>query len=1333
VEAETKSTSTDSDCSISLNSDDNLQIKAPDEGTAKIKLNVTDENGTQLRQITPASIQVVSGDSVPEPSEVADEEIHPSDTFQANGSQYIEYRFRPNNDTFPGGEDQGVVLYRTDETNALEPYSNLDLNTEATRLADADNDRQWTNLVPDPDKSPSYNGDERVDANQTELAGVLMSEDNNQDPERVGSINLTGWGDGGSAIEWTEGWNPVVFRVTDDDGDPLENGLSDSSFEVSLKLVERNATQTSEDGNITNIYEFGTQSDTVKARYLGGGYLAADIYLPNDLNDVGSQILADHPMDGRATVEMEAWALHLAVSRGESTDGDDLTGDAYWSLDDLGMIPAGDNAITNAPQNGTGGDSAITDVEPTAVTSTTLDEDRRSEDTNLHVATKFANGPFYPDAGGDDQAWKTGPGIHDYSVFLLEEQDQQQSSSTTIDGQETAANVHKHTFSPFSDATLELQLLPQDRQDAPGATTLTLSENGTAQGEFSEILGLGDTGGDFQWISQLTVSRDSNTLVKTSPKVIEQDQRRQALSNGIPMPLGSDDNQLFETEDTLNPRTIFDTRAIPGFVPDRGNFGIGAAVTEGEGFLLDLDDDEETLFQVEGQALVGLDESQLPPQAEENIPVDLDLEPTGPVDSITVRLKHDGSTRQTTSLFDDDGDGVWSGQLDGISLGGDSEATFRLVVTAEDIAGGETIVSTDLSVSPDQPPRINVIRPSEQDGARVMQPNGTIRLGVTDASLSGAGPSEAADVITVEEETGDSADTSGSPLVGDRINVTGIDSKVTPGTRSITVNVQNDTGEPSIGEVNVSLSNVQFNKTLDADGNTTGDVTFPDSDAGSTVTLAIEYNDTRDTNDTTETFDVDVVDTSGGFSAVPDSELEYSCENATCEVTHSPSGLSDGDNQTIRVTATDAADNTNTQRVSVEIDGSSPAATITVGDGQGTEPIGVGSDTTVEVEAADDFGIQSATLFGDGASVSFAGGSGTATISELALSGDTSTLAFRVIDRAGNEVNVTKEVRLDGEAPSIGPVTVTQSGDSQLSVSLTASDNVAVTNVRLSVRNADGATFSTTPMTKQQGNWVATINCPEDDPMRYFVEAEDGAGNLAEKGNRNNPQAAQLPADACSSEPELGITIEQPASGATVSGSIDVSLSANPPIGSGTEIQRLVVIDSQGNEQPVNATGASATIDTSQLADGEATLEVDATAKGERFPDTVTFTVNNRVPVDHQQVGDEIRLCASAQGVPDDVTTATIRIESNGDIVEELEVSRGEGQFCGTTTLNEGTYSGTLAYTDANGTESEQSIEVFTIGQAAGADKPTVVFGVALALGVITIGASAFAAFGRWS
>jgi hypothetical protein len=1345
--------------------------------TAGITLGLEDENGTLVRQVTPAFVRLA--DEAEEPEPVTAEDLTPSGTLQATGKQHVEYTFNHPNAMFDEspGADEGVVLYRTDDdedTDALEPYSELELNTEAASVSNAGaNDRAWTRSVSafqdggTAYTDPSYNDDNRIDADE-QVHGVLFQQDDDNQPVRVGDVNLTGWGDG-SDIEWTEGWNPVVFRVTDQEKDPLEDGLDANDFELTLKLVVRNETTTDQDddlanGNITETYELATNDDTILTRYLDNGYLAADIYLPDGIGEGNedldtNEILADHPMEDSATVEMEAWALHLAVQSGQSVDGQDLTGDAYWRAADVNLV---DEESLNSPdQNGTGGASAIHDTASSALDTAILNEDptdTQDDEQVLHAISKFQNGPTLPD--GD---WTTGPGIHDYEVFLLEEDKDQRTRSRTIDDEETAGNPVEHTFRPFSDAQVDLQVISGTRgEDAPGAGTTDLDENATVPGQFEAFFGLPDTGSDTSWISQVDVLRDGVNVVSTNAKKVTVDERRQASSHGLPMPLVVDEPELFRTQEGLGDDVTLDTRAVPGLLPDRGDFGLAAASTDTgdtgtEGFLLELADDGSTVFTVEGEGLLTVDDENLPTVGEENRAIKLTGDraisptPASAVAGVEVELTLDGDTVDTDELSET-GQNEWTGSVTPTEKG-----DHRLIVRAEDTAGGLTTVASTVNVTEDLPPEITVDAPTETDGTRAMPSDGTVEATVLDNAIT-------SEDVTYEEKLGTDDGDQPAVLSAENASFDSLREEENPGEFSVTIDLNategnawlNVTDRDGEGAPDAQNASSDIEATSFTDGSVSGTLWLNKT---GTYTLAVQTNGTDGVD---EEFTVDVVEDSGdGFSPV-DLGDDLSCDAGECTITHAPDGLSDGDTYQFRITADDGEQETISGPHEVTVDDEPPTVSLEVGSPSADgSPTVVGPDTTVTVDASDTLGadgdegpIDQLTVRGlqggteTGSSSLEAGDE--VSMSQLGLDGSgTATLEANATDLAGNDATESVDVVLDTGGPSIQTPSTSATGGADIRITATVTDDAGIERVRLHHQAPGAAQFTSTRMSSVGGDdFEATVSPGTSGTLEYYVTAGDRLGNEEQLRSSSNPFTLDLDGlDFENRPPEASIA--SPSEGDTVSGTVNLTVNASDPDEDSLELAGLSgeSMDT-GDVTSLPTDGAAfqdgtatVAVDTSQFPDGSVLMEAEVTDGLETVTASVTLIVDNQPTPgacpgagDELRAGEDVEICFS-HDTPENAVELEVALVQNDETVDTVTLQpSSDGEYRASFDIpGEGTYVLQITTTLDDDGQETTTTDTFNVASAAqAAAEPLGRFVATLLLGVAVVGLAAFAAFGRW-
>jgi len=290
----------------------------------------------------------------------------------------------------------------------------------------------------------------------------------------------------------------------------------------------------------------------------------------------------------------------------------------------------------------------------------------------------------------------------------------------------------------------------------------------------------------------------------------------------------------------------------------------------------------------------------------------------------------------------------------------------------------------------------------------------------------------------------------------------------------------------------------------------------------------------------TATDDVGVVQ----VSFFVDGTLIGSATTAPYQITWDSTTVTDGDHN-LTAEAIDAAGNV----------GTSAPQTITLANGIDTTPPQVSLNAlasplsgtvTVSALATDDVGVAQLEFFVNGVLI------GTDTVSNFEVLWDTTSaangsheLTARAHDAAGNitvSSPLTVTVANDSQPPVVS-ITSPEDGDDvsgQVLVSIAATDDIGVTEVRLLV---NGATVGTDAASPFEIIWDTTI--VTDDRYDLVARALDGAGNITD----SEIVRADVDNAACTNDPNPpAISLTMPAPG-SVGGAVTVSANATDDIG----------------------------------------------------------------------------------------------------------------------------------------------------------------------------------------
>lgn len=1336
-------------------------------GTLKVKLIVTDDNGSELRQVHPVRLKVQQGapGTVQDPSSF---EISPSDELDATGSQWARVVFDPGNqgDGFPSpDEDQqeGLLLTRKTASNALEPFPDCSLDGEAVSTDDTSH-TVWTVVEASPARETIEYTDEEDEQNNRvidaaeDIRGLVLAnqqQDQEDTATTVGNVTVWGWGDG-SDLTWREGWNPLVMRLVDDDGDPARGPDASSSpqLDLELRFLVR------EGSEITDSYELSTDQDTIRVQNLGNGVFDVDVYLPATV--AGDKTLGDYntTQDTQSQeVFYEAFGLHASIGSGQSTSGEDLRGDAYWQMGDLGLIETDEAEVSS--EEGTLGPSAVepgigTFANREKLTQGTVGPDDQGR--YLHASAQFIDDLMKSRATGSAD-WATGPGVQDYGAFLMEETSDPQDASNLF-GPDAADGYREHTFRTYTNADIELTVIGASRINIPGGGSYTLEADDDVSGLYRAFFVLPDTGLDaFNWLTEVVVSEDQQdgreffTLFRT----FRVNDGMEPSTNGLPMPLclrapladgTSTTNPVGDTkedpagdfDDTqVGARKIVDLRTVPGLLVDRGGFAMAPLVANGNGGV-SFDVNPSSTFRVLGQGLLSIDASEVPTTGEIDVPISLSIspKPASAVGSVEAELTIGGSTADITTLTDADADGTWTGSVTPVESG-----DHNLTIRATDTGGSLTVVQRVVNVTANAAPRISIDAPVEVDGTRAISPTGTVEATITDRSIT-------ASAITYEEKIG-SAGPSPQPLDGENVSIDGLQDRETPGEYSLTLTFPNQTD----GNAWINITGGDFgdggadgwddvNGTAITDGEATGTVLF--NTTGS-YTLTVQTNGTDGVD---HDFDVTIeAPDDDGFSTVDVSDA-LSCQQTTCTLSHAPSGLSDGDTYQFRITAEISADDKTTRGpISVEVDGTDPTVDVTIGDPKidGTTPR-VSGATSIEVEASDNTAVESITVRAtrggtETGSVTLTDSPDETTISELGLTETGSaTIEVNVTDIAGNQASASVSVRVDASGPQLTRGSAEASGANVI-ISVTAVDEAGVDQVQLFSQAPGETRFTSQTMTSPSGDtYEATVSSPGGSgTLEYYIEATDDLGNDASLGSSGNALEVDLSQFNLTNSPP-SVSITSPTNGASVSGTVDLVLEIDDPDGDTVSIEAANVEPTSGNAVPIDVSGATETIpiDTTQLPEGRAIIEVEVSDGRDTDSASISVIVNNLPDAGACEEGGQIQtgpdqeVCFTYEA--ENVTSIEVALIRNGETIATRTLEpQASGTYRTTFDFSEpGSYALRITASMEDGSTEETTSEPFQVQGAVDAitGEPLGRFITTLVLGVVTVGLAAFAAFGRW-
>lgn len=1353
-----------SSCSVSNTDGGPIEVTVPSEGPVGLLLQVEDENATQIRQVHPATIKVQNTDppTVSQPSSFS---IDPAQELDADGNQWASLTFDPGSDGdgFPNEAGEGLLLTRKSSTNGLEPFVDCSLGDQAVSVGAASTPLEWTVERADPAGDFEYLPDGASDQQHvvpaTEPAeGLILQNEriNNEDrATTIGDVTLWGWSStGAGSFTWTEGWNPLVLRVVDDEGRPAQGPDASSSVDLNLELrfVVRDDPDGDGEEEITDAYELSSQDGTIRTRALGNGFFGADIYLPAGLS--GANELGDYNSSHDVSVQSvyrEAFALHAEITSGESTGGEDLRGDAFWQLGELGLIDSTsaqpEVGTTGSPDVGTG----LIDVRSKLTQGTIGPDDTASY---LHASPQFNDALM--SRGGS--TWTTGPGVQDYGVFVMEERSDPQDDDRRFNGSDAISDDYRdHTFSPATNAELDLVLRGGgNRFDVPGADTYSLSAT-QDDGFFSSFIVLPDSGQEtFQWDTDLRVYEDQQAQENNQEairffKSIETKESFEPSVNGLPMPLclrepanafdeGTDPAGDFDDTEVGN-RKIVDLRAVPGLLVDRGGFAMAPLIENSAGGV-HFDVNSDATFNVVGDSLLSLSASQLPTSGEtgREIPITVSPTPTSAVSEVTATLRLNGTTEDSATLVGPDSDGRWKGSVTPPEAG-----SYTLRVSATDTGGGVEAVSSTVEVQANSPPSITIVDPAEVEGERAMPSNGEIEATIADNLIT-------ADAITLEEKIGSSDGQQGTVLSNSDVTFDSLTDQPTVGEHSITVNFSDvETGTAYVNVTGMPGENMTASI---SSNESSGTIKFNETGAA-TVTVQ-----TNGTNGVDTSFDVQVQSTGGdGFSEVDLGSDAISCEGTSCTLTYSPSGLSDGDTYTFKIVANISEDDKSTKGpVDVTVDDGTPSVSISIGTPKGAgSPTRVGTQTSLTVEASDNVLIESVILGARKGGVetgtqSFQGGTANVTgevnsLSQLGLdSSGTATLNATVIDIAGNEDTARVEVRIDGEGPSLSGAALEAQG-SGLRATVSADDPAGVDTVQLLVKKPGETTFKSNAMQQASGGeYSGSVSSPGNSgTLEYYFRATDELGNEKTLGSQSNPRTFDLSSVSLENAPPE-VSVVSPGPDERVSGTFDLTLElSDPDAGDTVEVESVLLTPSSGDEVSVDLpsdlsgdTEVTVPVGTTDVAEGRTIIEVEVSDGTDTSTAQRTVFVDNLLDPceDSPKVsGGEVTFCLTFTPAGN-VTDVQMELVREGETIATAP-AECDGSVC-RATFPEGDVPSDapvrpdLVVTTEDGQTQRHQGEIQSLGGALSPDEPLGRFVTTLVLGVATMGAAAYAGFRRW-
>ncbi|ERL52012.1 Ig-like domain-containing protein, partial [Halomonas huangheensis] len=671
---------------------------------------------------------------------------------------------------------------------------------------------------------------------------------------------------------------------------------------------------------------------------------------------------------------------------------------------------------------------------------------------------------------------------------------------------------------------------------------------------------------------------------------------------------------------------------------------------------------------------------------------------SGTVDdpAATITVTVDGIDYDATN----NGDGSWS--LADDTLAALPEGDTEITVTATDAAGNETVVTEAITV--------DTTGPSDGDGSNSIAFD------------------DGGDELLSADEVG-SVTLSGQLEAGSSITALAI----SDGTDTITVDaadisVDADGVVSVIGQDLSSLADGELTVTAtvsDAAGNS-GTITDTTSLDATAPTVAL---DPLTTNDTTPALSGTVDDPAATITVTVDG-TDYDATNngdgSWSLADDTLAALPEGDN-TITVTATDAAGNETAVDATVSVDTTGPS------DGDGSNSIAF-DDGGDELLSADEVG--SVTLSGQleaGSSITalaISDGTDTITVDAADISVDADgvvsvvgqdlssladgelTVTATVSDAAGNSGTITDTTSLDATAPTVAldPLTT---NDTTPALSGTVDDPAATITVTV-----DGTDYDAT--NNGDGSWSLADDTlaalPEGDNT-ITVTATDAAGNETavdatvsvdttgpSDGDGSNSIAFDDGGDELLSADEVGSV--------TLSGQLEAGSSITAlAISDGTD---TITVDAA--DISVDADGVVSVVgqDLSSLADGELTVTAtvsDAAGNSGTITDTTSLDATApTVALDPLTTNDTT---PALSGTVDD-PAATITVTVDGTDYDATNNGDGSWSLADDTlaALSEGDNTITVTATDAAGNETavDATVSVDTTGPSDGDGSNSIAF-----------------------
>jgi thermitase len=414
---------------------------------------------------------------------------------------------------------------------------------------------------------------------------------------------------------------------------------------------------------------------------------------------------------------------------------------------------------------------------------------------------------------------------------------------------------------------------------------------------------------------------------------------------------------------------------------------------------------------------------------------------------------------------------------------------------------------------------------------------------------------------------------------------------------------------------------------------------------------------------------------------------------------------------TLTATARDAAGNSKAASISVSVSNTPPDTqepTVSmISPGAGAVVTGT---VSLQVSASDNVGVTSVALTVNGSAL------GSSTVSPFAFSWNTATapngtytLTATAKDAAGNassaSITVTvSNVPADTQAPMV--LITSPAGGAVLSgasaIQVSASDNVAVTSV---IVTANGTTVGSATAAPYTFNWNTTT--VPNGVYALIATAKDAAGNV---------QTTSISVSVSNATPDTQsptVAITSPASGAILSGTAGVQISASDNVGVASVIVTAngAMIGSSAappyafNWNTTAAANGSYTLTaTARDAAGNVTSASIIVSISNIVADTQAPTVSFTAPANGASVAGTIVIQLSAS---DNVGVATVVLAANGAQVGSSAVAPHAFSW-NTTAVPNGAYTLTATAKDAAGNTKSSSISLTVNNPIAGGQAFTI-------------------------